>query len=568
MTPLLPQDDRAPIARAAALESARSSYRFGYDVYPGLAMSAQRPAGDDPPPGWSSVVDGALEVVVANDLRADRSPGGLAARLPEMWEAVRDLVHDGIREAVNDVAGIVLGGTMRGDAGSAADYSAFFQTIPQPPAASQLWDEAVFSQRWLAGANPESLERLTALDPDFPVSRDHLVSDSLEAALAEGRLYQVDYRMLDGLPPNTLHHRPISVSPARGMLVRPAGEGVPKLFAIQLAAGGPVFTPADGWGWRIARTHLAAADTLCGAIWFHHARTHLVAEPLIVAAHRSLAPSHPLMVLLAEHARGTLYINEVGSHSVFAPHGLLEWFTGTSRAGVRELSRRSVHTFDFSASLFPKRLEQRGVTDEALSFPFRDDALLLWGAMRRWVDSYVRLYYTSDAAVAADSELSAWIRSASSPDGGGIRGLGAGPSGIDALVDLVTQVIFSGSALHAAMNFPVKDELTIIPQSPFGAWAPPPTRTDGLTEQDWLQMLPPLDAAQRQFDTALLLGMSRVGSLGDYSPGTFVDPRTAAPLTAFRAELAQVEAEITTRNQRRTPYVHLLPSVVPPGINI
>lgn len=573
MPPILPQDDPAPVARAAALAAARSAYRYSYDVYPGLAMSAERPKEDGTPPNWSATVDKALETVVTNDIKADRGLTGLTARAPEVWQAMRDLVRDGVREAFNDLTSLALGGTERGQAKSAAEFDTFFRTIPVPSAAERLWDDRAFSRRWLAGANPESLERVTAFDPSFPVTDAHLATvggGSLAEALAEGRLYAVDYRMLDGLPANQLHAKPIVVTPARGMLVRPADSGVPVLFAIQLAAetgpDAPIFTPADGWGWRIARTHLAAADTLCGAIWFHHARTHLVAEPLLVAARRSLAPNHPLMVLLAQHAKGTLYINEVGAHSVFAPHGLLDWFTGTSRDGVRELSRRSVHTFDFSASRFPDRLAARGVTDPALAFPYRDDGLLVWGALRGWIARYVGLYYASDAAVAGDTELAAWVLSAGAPDGGGISGLGGPPSTVEGLVDLVTQVIFSGSALHAAMNFPVADELTVIPASPFGAWDAPPTRTSGWTEQDWLRMLPPMDAAQRQFDTALLLGLSRVGSLGDYD--AFDDPRVAPLLSAYRAELAAVEAEIAARNALREPYVHLLPSRIPPGINI
>lgn len=576
MTPLLPKDDPAPVARAAALEKARAAYHFSYEVYTGLAMSAARPKDDGTPEGWSDVVDSALKTVVANDLRADRGVQGLSSRLPEIWEATKDLFHDGIREAVNDVAGLLLGGSMQGEARSASDYDRFFQTVPVPWASRALWDEASFALRWLSGANPESLVLVRALDPRFPVTDAHLASlgarDTLADALREGRLYEVDYSMLEGLPPNLLHGRPITVAPARAMLVRPKDSAVPRLFAIQLAPQtgpeAPIFTPADGFGWRIARTQLAAADTLTGAIWFHHARTHLVAEPLIVAAHRSLAPNHPLMALLAQHARGTLYINEVGAHSVFAPHGLLDWFTGTSREGVRELSRRSVYRFDFSASIFPRRLKERGMTDPALHFPFRDDGLLVWGALERWVEGYLGLYYTSDAAVASDGELLSWLLAAGSVDGGGISGLGV-PQTVRALAELVTQVIFAGSALHAAMNFPVKDELTVIPASPFGAWGPPPTRTSGWTEADWLAMLPPLDAAQRQFDTALLLGMSRVGSLGDYPKDAFSDPRVAPLLASFQGELAAIEAEITQRNASRPqPYVHLLPSRVPPGINI
>jgi arachidonate 15-lipoxygenase len=574
-TPTLPAEDRTPSARAAALETARKAYPFSGEVYPGLAMAGSHPKEDGAPPGWSEIVDHALKVVVQNDLRADDSRGSawaLGARAAELWGVARELLHGEVREAFNDVAALLLGGDLRGDAVSVDDYNVFFRTIPLPEAAKHD-DDLFFSRRWLMGSNPESLQLVTELDDSFPVTQEHLsAGDDLQAALAEGRLYTVDYSMLEGLPPNLLRERPIHAAPARGMLVRARDSSVPRLFAIQLAPtpgpAAPIFTPRDGWGWRIARTHLAAADTICGALWFHHARTHLVAEPLLVAAHRSLAPGHPLMILLQQHALGTLYINEVGSHSVFAPHGLLDWFVGLSRDGVRELARRSIYNFRFDESYLPRRLAARGVLDPALAFPFRDDGMLVWHALRRWLSAYLSLYYPTDEAVAGDVELASWILAAGSPDGGGIQGLGGPPRSREALTDFVTQLVFAGSALHAAMNFPVAEELTVIPSSPFGAWEPVPTRTDGWTERDLLRMLPPLDAAQRQFDTALLLGMSRVGKLGDYPATAFLDPRVAPLLDRFRRDLAAVEQTITQRNLTRPPYVHMLPSRIPPGINI
>ncbi len=42
-----------------------------------------------------------------------------------------------------------------------------------------------------------------------------------------------------------------------------------------------------------------------------------------------------------------------------------------------------------------------------------------------------------------------------------------------------------------------------------------------------------------------------------------------APLLArHRASLDGVEDRIASRNRERAPYVHLLPSRIPPGINI
>ena len=74
--------------------------------------------------------------------------------------------------------------------------------------------------------------------------------------------------------------------------------------------------------------------------------------------------------------------------------------------------------------------------------------------------------------------------------------------------------------------------------------------------------------AQRQFAVAHLLGASRYGFLGDYADATFSDPRVAAPLARFRACLKEVESTITARNLERPEYIHMLPSRIPPSINI
>jgi arachidonate 15-lipoxygenase len=182
----------------------------------------------------------------------------------------------------------------------------------------------------------------------------------------------------------------------------------------------------------------------------------------------------------------------------------------------------------------------------------------------------VGLYYATDADLVADPELQAWIRELLAPDGGGLQGLGeAGGIRTRAyLVDFLTQVIFSGSAIHAAMNFPVIDEMSFVPNSPFGAYRPRPDKLDGWTEQDWLATLPPLDQAQRQLDVAWLLGATRYGHLGNYVDGWFTDPAVAPLLARHRADLAAVEATIDARNLTREPYIHLKPSRVPMSINI
>jgi arachidonate 15-lipoxygenase len=585
MTPLLlPQHDPDSERRAVTLDNKRKDYAITFDKYPFLPMAASLPAEENPPKAWSDLVGNALQEVLKNDVRADKgrvtARAGFGARAHELAVALAGLPHSGAADVINDIVSLVMAGDMLGAAQSVDDYRVFFKTVPVPPLASTFHTDSFFSRKPLCGADPEILERVRALDDAFPVTDADLQQvspgDGLKSAVADGRLFQADFGMVAGAPPNELGGAKRFVFAPRVMYAVPRAGGTLRAFAIQIGrtpgSNNPIFTPADGWGWRIAKTHADAADTAVGALWFHHARTHLVAEPMILAAHRQLAPSHPLLRLLLPHFQGTLSINETGYKTVFAAHGVLDWFTGTPRETVREVALQSVRTFGFNDSIFPRRMRLRGVDDASVltDFPFRDDGMLIWNAITEWVGSYVNIYYSSDADVNADTELQAWLREVTAPDGGGLKGIGQEGAlrTRSYLVDAISQIIFSGSALHSAMNFPVQEEMAFVPNSPFGVYRTPPTSKAGLTEKDWLALLPPLDQAQRQFSVAYLLGASRYGKLGDYGPGWFDDPRIKPALERFRARLLEVEGTIAERNRNRPEYIHLKPSRIAPSINI
>ena len=74
--------------------------------------------------------------------------------------------------------------------------------------------------------------------------------------------------------------------------------------------------------------------------------------------------------------------------------------------------------------MLPKTFKARGVDDPELlpNYPYRDDALLYWDAIHRWVSSYLSLYYHSDADVQADPELAAWFDELVRPTAAGSSG--------------------------------------------------------------------------------------------------------------------------------------------------
>jgi arachidonate 15-lipoxygenase len=579
----LPQNDAESDKRVKALVAARGEYFYTFDKYPSLPMAAKLPKHESPPAEWSAVVNGALKVAVSNALGADKEhgsfTGGLSARAHEIAAAMADFArHHSVMDVVNDLSGLILAGDMVGRASSVDDYREFFRTIPTPALADHIHDDAFFSRKAVCGSNPQILARVREAHQVHAVTDGHLAQvspgDSIERALAEGRLFIADYAMLDSLDPNTLGGHPRYVLAPRVYYVAMPKDRSLRVFAIELerTPGSPVFSTGDGWGWEIAKTHASVADTIAGALYYHHARAHIVAEPMVLSLHRHLADNHPLSILMKPHFMGTLYINEIGFKTVFAPHGALDWFTGASRDSVRQMIVGSVQSFDFDRSVLREELSSRGVGDAELlpDYPFRDDGVLVWDALASWVGEYVALYYSDDAAVLADVELQAWLAEVTAMDAGGLKGMGQSGKIRDRsyLIKMVTQIIFSGSAMHAAMNFPVKQEMAFVPNSPWAAYGDVPRKADGWSEQDWLNVLPPMGQAQRQFAVAHLLGESRYGFLGDYADTTFSDSRVAEPLARFRASLETVEATITERNLSRPDYIHMMPSRVPPSINI
>jgi hypothetical protein len=105
------------------------------------------------------VVSDALKLVLANDIRADRAMPGFDWRacFKDLAHIVAELGDGDLQAAVNDAVATLLAG----DTGSelVKDFGVFFQTIQKPALLSHLHDDSWFARRFIAGVNPEILER-------------------------------------------------------------------------------------------------------------------------------------------------------------------------------------------------------------------------------------------------------------------------------------------------------------------------------------------------------------------------------------------------------------------------
>ena len=416
-------------------------------------------------------------------------------------------------------------------------------------------------------------ERLRITDAMFQVAAPH---DSLDAALAEGRLYLADYALLDGAELSSFPNGQKYLYAPLALFVIDRTTKDLRPVAIQCrqipAADNPIFTPNDGYNWLIAKTIVETADGNIHEASTHLGRTHLAMEPFVVSSYRQLAANHPLSILLWPHFEGTLAINKAAWQHLIAEKGGVDKLMGGTIKTSRGVAVQGVQSLRVMSDLLPLTFAERGVEDrEAFPvYPYRDDAMLYWDAIHEWVSAYLRLYYASDTDIQKDTELQAWGRELTANNGGRLKGL---PNDgaflrVEELIDVVTFVIYTCSVQHAAVNFPQYDHMSYVPSMPLAGYRPAPTSKTGATEADFVAMLPTLDMAELQMELGYLLGSVHYTELGQYGHHQFHDQRVAAPLQQFQQRLADIGQKIGERNQTRRPYETLAPRGIPQSINI
>lgn len=477
-----------------------------------------------------------------------------------------------------------------------ARYNAMWATMPMPEYAENLHDDELFAYLRVGGSNTNVIERVRGqLPAKFPLTEAQFQQaygvggDTLAAALAQGRLYICDYEELGKMAPDRATYKVLTgdgrnSAPVALFVVPPGGRQI-QVVAIQCGqdpARNPMFlrpAPDDQarfWSWQMAKTVVQTADFNHHEMLAHLGRAHLVSEVFAVATQRTLAPNHPLNVLLVPHFEGDIFINFLAAVIILPPNLFADVILAAPLSDIKETVGKDRLAWDFYEHFPRKDFANRGVDNAAgLEYPYRDDALLIWDAIHAWVDEYVRAYYATDADVAGDAELAAWADEIIHI--GKLKGFRRLTS-VAGLVDAVTMAAYTASAYHASVNFPQAHLMTYAPFAAGINSAPPPAATSGHTRADWIKMLPGVFSALAQFYFLHQLATVYYRPLGDYRTNVFpfppaiTDPKVAGPggpLDRFKAALERAQAEIERRNTVRSqPYEYLLPSNIPTSTNI
>ncbi len=575
MLPSLPQDDPHKGKREQELNRAREKYQFDYS-YENLANAKEVPLVDKSDPRyWAGVGAKTLEVSANKALwKGEEKAQEITERFkrlfdgsePDNFGKLRSQLE---RETVSDIDG------SRPE--DPQDYEKMFVRLRTPPIAHNWKSDEMFAWQAVAGYNPTMLTRMTERWSQFPVtdeqySRAVAGQDSFDKALAEGRLFTSDYRLFAGVPGGVVDGiQKYLTAPIALYSWQPGAAGQRgRLMPIAIQCGqtpdSPIFTPADGISWRMARTALMGAESNQGGLVVHFGLCHLALESVVLSARRQLAKEHPVRVLLEPHFQYTLIANEITKSSLVNPGGIIDRLQSPPLDVSLEVCLKGLAEFHLSESAPPKDFARRGVDDlEGLpEYPFRDDSLQVWPVMRDWVEAYLRLYYKQDEDVRNDPEFAGFVREMGADDGGRLQGLSA-VNTIAELVDLVAQIIFRASSYHASINYSLYD-FCFAASGPTSVYGPGPFGTAEDTEGALREMLPPEDLAYESVAIYWPL-TAKLNRLGEYE--AFEDPRVAPLLQTLQSRLAEVDRSIRQADAARPlSYLYYAPSEATQSIHV
>lgn len=470
---------------------------------------------------------------------------------------------------------------------SIEDYNSMYRHLPLPEVSHVFERDDWFADQRVAGPNPWTLERLDAPMANFPLTNEQYQDvmggdDTYEEAIADGRVYKVDYAIMSVILQGSYPGPQKYIGAPIALFARGKDKEKLEVVAIQCGQADTEATPllirptegADESArtkWKMAKTYFQVSDGNYHEAISHLGRTHLLMSPFAIATDNVLGKAHPIGKLLKPHFEGTFSINNAAQASLIAQGGVIDRIMG----GTIDMSRvvGGLGAVGISKNFdknFPKlTLKARGVddTEKLPYYPYRDCAMWCWDAIHQWVHDYVHICYKEEDGPAKDPTLNAWLAELTDHNKGRLSSIGENGCFPNRayLIEALSFVIWTASVAHAAGNFPQKDIMSYTPAMPLAAYTPPPTKSGIYTEQDWMNMLPPMEATILQLNTGTLLGGIYYTRLGKYGDDYFQDPDIREALAKFQAQLEVLESKMI---ETFPEYHYLRPCQIPQSINI
>ncbi|KAI1898874.1 hypothetical protein AGOR_G00076900 [Albula goreensis] len=464
------------------------------------------------------------------------------------------------------------------------DFKRIFWKLKSPIAeyAMKHWKEDwFFGYQFLNGSNPRMIQRCYTLPENFPVTGGMVQSSlgshtTLDKEMKAGNIYLVDHAIMDGIPANTIRNRLQHIAAPLCLLYEHPEDGLIPL-AIQLGQepglDTPIFLPSDPpLAWLLAKIWVRHAEFQVFQVLSHLLRTHLVVEVFCVATLRQLPAVHPIYKLLTPHLRYTLEINCRGRTQLISADGIFKRVVSTGGEGLLVLAQREYKVLTYRSLQPILDFHDRGV-NKLRDYHYRDDSLMLWDAIHSFVSGMVSLYYASDSEVSQDSELQAWIQDAAQEGFVDVPkfGLKSELNNRKELITLLSVVIFTSTAQHAATNNGQFDWCAWVPNTPCTMRCPPPTDKDAVTMEMIMDSLPDISQSCVQMAITWHLGRAQPDAIpmAQYVEEYFTEPQALELIKSFQKELQEVEDKIINKNKDlELQYLFLCPSRIENSITI
>ncbi|MDO3217944.1 Oleic acid lipoxygenase precursor [Mycobacteroides abscessus subsp. abscessus] len=579
---LISQHDSKKDERQQIRESIRSKYNYRMDY--GVPVADSLPDEALPAPEWNAktlLFQSFLHLNMRSLVRSGKFP--VSGDLPELkpLTLARLIKARDSRSILHYFTPKMTVAEPQNRATSFDDFKAVYAHAPLPAVSETFDTDAAFAENFVAGPDPTRIRLMERVHEKFPITNEHLNAApglegvELTAAINAGRVFWVDHEVNLSLD-NGRHPlgEKYMYAPMAAFYAAEDGKSLIP-FAIQCGqdpAGRRIYTPADGYSWKLAKNCVLVAQNAYHEVITHLGLTHLLTEPILLSTVRNLAPNHPVAALLGNHFEGTISINRLAVDILIQPGEAVDLLVGASLPSLYELLDQERRSYSYRDNYLPARFK-RYKTDNAKTlehYPYRDDGMEVWNSIAKWVSEFVGTYYRSDEEVRADIELQAWAQEISSPEWGQVSGFGDVPGQVSDrqdLVEILTMVIWTAGPQHGAVNFSQAPCMGFLPANPLAGYTPEPTGS-GHTEADWMENFPSIDMAILQFNTMSFLSSVNYTRLGHYG-STFAGTKVEKKEYEFRADLVRVEYENKTRDEARAvSYPYLLPSQIPQSTNI
>ncbi|KAJ4944072.1 hypothetical protein JOQ06_012619, partial [Pogonophryne albipinna] len=167
--------------------------------------------------------------------------------------------------------------------------------------------------------------------------------------------------------------------------------------------------------------------------------------------YRYMDPADMENSLLIPHTRYTLQINFLARLLLISPSGVFTQFASSGGEAMITILKRSLSSMTYRSLCMPEDIAERGMEDVP-NYYYRNDGLMVWDIINRFVKGVLGHYNKSDAEVSQDSELQQWIQDIFEHGFLSQANIGIPQrlSSVAELVKFVTMGIFTGQ--HSAVN--------------------------------------------------------------------------------------------------------------------